>query len=192
MPFQKTIQVIDISLPEKYYYTLSKSGFKTEKFWLCYIPSLQGLMWVVLATTLCMISDDWKLICVISSLFYADSRIVLSFFYHVQFFHNTIKFTSQDSSLRALYTSREWIYWEGIFAVQTPGTHFSWYRHRENELVPLFSGKGSLIYCNNINELMHFYGIEHDPTQWRLFIDSSKRSLKVCYCTMGICMGLFL
>jgi hypothetical protein len=26
--------------------------------------------------------------------------------------------------------------------------------------------------------LMHFYGIEHDPTQWRLFIDSSKRSLK--------------
>jgi hypothetical protein len=34
----------DISLPEKYYYTLSKSGFKTEKFWLCYIPSLQGLL----------------------------------------------------------------------------------------------------------------------------------------------------
>jgi hypothetical protein len=52
------------------------------------------------------------------------------------------------------------------------------YRHSEKEIVPLFSEKGSLVYCNNINELMHFYGIEHDPTQRILFIDSSKRSLK--------------
>lgn len=59
-----------------------------------------------------------------------------------------------------------------------PGTHYSWYRHREEELVPLFSHTDSLVYCNNINQLMHFYGIEHDPSQWRLFIDSSKRSLK--------------
>jgi hypothetical protein len=42
----------------------------------------------------------------------------LVFFYHVQFFHNIIKFTSQYSSLRALYANRELIYWEGIFAVQ--------------------------------------------------------------------------
>lgn len=59
-----------------------------------------------------------------------------------------------------------------------PGTHYSWYRHREQELVPFFSQIESLVYCNNINELMHFYDIEHDPAQWRLFIDSSKRSLK--------------
>lgn len=41
----------------------------------------------------------------------------------------------------------------------------SWYRHREKELLPLFSQKKSLVFCNNINELMYFYDIEHDPIE---------------------------
>jgi hypothetical protein len=46
---------------------------------------LMAYMWFIIITPLCMISDDWKLICVISSLFYADSWTVISFFfYHVQ------------------------------------------------------------------------------------------------------------
>lgn len=59
-----------------------------------------------------------------------------------------------------------------------PETQFSWYRHREKELVPYFSEKGNLVYCNNIKEIMNFYGILYNASEWRFFIDSSKTSLK--------------
>lgn len=35
-----------------------------------------------------------------------------------------------------------------------------------------------IVYCNNIDALFDCFGIPHDPTQWRLFIDSSTASLK--------------
>ena len=35
-----------------------------------------------------------------------------------------------------------------------------------------------LVACNNINGLMESLGIKYEHTQWRLFIDSSKTSLK--------------
>ena len=35
-----------------------------------------------------------------------------------------------------------------------------------------------LCYCNNVKCLFTAIGVEHNPTQWRLFIDSSTRSLK--------------
>ncbi|KAJ9586722.1 hypothetical protein L9F63_019660, partial [Diploptera punctata] len=45
---------------------------------------------------------------------------------------------------------------------------------------PFFqSGLRTHYSCNSINESMHFYDIEHDSTQWTLFIHSLKRSLKV-------------
>lgn len=59
-----------------------------------------------------------------------------------------------------------------------PGVAFSWYRHREQEIVSFFKEKDSMVFCHDINSLMGFYGIEHSPTEWRLFIDASKASLK--------------
>lgn len=70
------------------------------------------------------------------------------------------------------------------------GTHFSWYRHREKELISLFLQSDSLVYCNNINDLIHFYVIEHDLIEWRIFIDSSNRSFIALLLHKGI--GPFL
>ena len=41
----------------------------------------------------------------------------------------------------------------------------------------MFLDKSSLVYCNNIAELIKSMGLEYDSTEWGLFIDSS--SLKV-------------
>jgi hypothetical protein len=38
--------------------------------------------------------------------------------------------------------------------------------------------KDSLVFCNNVPGLVKQMGKEYDPTEWRLFIDSSNRSLK--------------
>lgn len=63
--------------------------------------------------------------------------------------------------------------------VLAPGTTFSWYRHREKEFAEYFSQEGSLVFCNNIPEVVMKLGADnYDSTSWRLFIDSSKRSLK--------------
>lgn len=59
-----------------------------------------------------------------------------------------------------------------------PGTAYSWYRHREKEFVEFFSMKDSLVFCSNVEGLVKKMGNEYDPTEWRLFIDSSNRSLK--------------
>lgn len=58
------------------------------------------------------------------------------------------------------------------------GTTFSWYKHREKEFVNLFETDGSLTYCIDIAGLIKKLGIDYEASEWRLFIDSSKRSLK--------------
>lgn len=42
-----------------------------------------------------------------------------------------------------------------------------------------FSLDGQLCFCSNIDWLFKCLSLNHNPAQWRLFIDSSKRSLKV-------------
>ena len=59
----------------------------------------------------------------------------------------------------------------------TCGTTFSWYKHRERESVNFFASDGTLVYCTDI-ALIAQLGVEYEASQWRLFIDSSKRSLK--------------
>ena len=59
-----------------------------------------------------------------------------------------------------------------------PGTSFSWYRSREKEFVSFFSQEGNLVLCSDVPGLMACFKIEYAPDEWRLFIDSSKRSLK--------------
>jgi hypothetical protein len=61
-----------------------------------------------------------------------------------------------------------------------PGTTFYWYRDREKDFRKFFTmnEEASLVYCNNISGLIAEMGLVYDPTEWRLFIDSSCRSLK--------------
>lgn len=58
------------------------------------------------------------------------------------------------------------------------GTTFSWYKQREREFVNFFATDGTLVYCNDIAGLIIQMGLEYEASQWRFFIDSSKRSLK--------------
>ena len=52
------------------------------------------------------------------------------------------------------------------------------YRQRCIGLSKLFSADGELCYCNNTPGLFESVGIEYDPGHWRLFVDSSKESMK--------------
>lgn len=52
------------------------------------------------------------------------------------------------------------------------------YRKREKDLFVFFTNELDLCYCNDIRGLMTFFQIRYDPSNWRLFIDSSKNSLK--------------
>lgn len=58
------------------------------------------------------------------------------------------------------------------------GTKISVYRDRHEELVKFFDQDGSLCFCKDINGLFDALGCEYDSQDWRLFIDSSKLSLK--------------
>ncbi|GBM64655.1 hypothetical protein AVEN_91722-1 [Araneus ventricosus] len=63
----------------------------------------------------------------------------------------------------------------------TPDTSFSWNRHREKEFTQFFSKKGNLNVSNISNDvqgLKKCFDVEYDPSEWRLFIHSSKKSLK--------------
>ncbi|GBN21312.1 hypothetical protein AVEN_108174-1 [Araneus ventricosus] len=52
----------------------------------------------------------------------------------------------------------------------TPGTSLSWSW--------FFSKEGDLVLRNDVQGLKKCFGIEYDPSEWRLFIDSSKTRLK--------------
>ena len=60
-----------------------------------------------------------------------------------------------------------------------PGTSVSFYRNREAELRKYFHSDGQLVYCNDVEGLLLTMGLPtYHSCEWRLFIDSSKRSLK--------------
>lgn len=53
------------------------------------------------------------------------------------------------------------------------------YRTRESELLQFFSENQRRVYCYDIAKLLLVMGLkEYKPTEWCLFIDSCKRSLK--------------
>lgn len=59
-----------------------------------------------------------------------------------------------------------------------PDTKVCRFRSRDEELKKFFFQEENLIYCNDITSVMNFLDIEFEPQDWRLFIDSSKTSLK--------------
>ena len=59
-----------------------------------------------------------------------------------------------------------------------PNTTYYWYRQREKGLVQCFSMEETFACCHNVAGLLQAMGCAHDPTEWRLLIDSCKASLK--------------
>lgn len=62
--------------------------------------------------------------------------------------------------------------------VLAEGTYFSWYWHRQKELVPFFAEEENLVYCQDILAVLKFYTINYNFKEWRFFVDSSQKSLK--------------
>ena len=59
------------------------------------------------------------------------------------------------------------------------GTKITFYRDGDDLLIRFFTMKDDLVYCNSIQGLLSEMGLpEYNPNEWRMFIDSSKRSLK--------------
>ena len=65
-------------------------------------------------------------------------------------------------------------------------TKVSYYRDREQQFLPYFAQVENCVYCCDIEGLLKELGLmTYDPNDWRLFIDSSKRSLKVVLLNNG-------
>lgn len=59
------------------------------------------------------------------------------------------------------------------------GVPISFYRRRHEEFLSFFTKEDGLVYCRDVSGLFYKLGIkEYKPEEWRLFIDSCKRSLK--------------
>ena len=71
---------------------------------------------------------------------------------------------------------------KNLLAVGVKVSHF---RKRNNDLSRFFTIDGPLCYCNNVNGLFENLSQVHSPRDWRLFIDSSKRSLKAVLLRIG-------
>ena len=60
-----------------------------------------------------------------------------------------------------------------------PGNSVSFYRNREKVFLNYFFSKRSLVYCHGIEGFLLQLGTtQYQPNEWKLFIDSLKRSLK--------------
>ena len=59
-----------------------------------------------------------------------------------------------------------------------PTCKSSIYRKRHERFSKFYTMKDSLCYCSDVTGLFQEIGYEHHPSHWRLFIDSSSRSLK--------------
>jgi hypothetical protein len=52
------------------------------------------------------------------------------------------------------------------------------FRNRQDECKCFFSHKNDLVFCNDICSVIEALGHQHCTPEWRLFVDSSKVSLK--------------
>ena len=67
----------------------------------------------------------------------------------------------------------------GEHSVLDSGTKITFYRNRDNLLLRFFSMEYNFVFCNSIPGLLAEKGLsKYNSDEWRLLIDSSKRSLK--------------
>ena len=58
------------------------------------------------------------------------------------------------------------------------GVKISLYRYRQKDLEEFFTMEGTLVACKDVDDLFKALNMSHRSDEWRLFIDSSKVSLK--------------
>ena len=62
-----------------------------------------------------------------------------------------------------------------------PGTLIT-YKKRHIEFLPYFTQENDIVYCNDVAGRLRQLGVQqYDPQEWRLFINSFKRSLKCVF-----------
>ena len=68
-----------------------------------------------------------------------------------------------------------------------PETTFYWYRNRDEKFRKFFTldEQYSLVYCNDIDRFVKELGLEYKAAEWRLFLDSSFRSMKAVLLHIG-------
>lgn len=66
-----------------------------------------------------------------------------------------------------------------------PGVRVCLYRERSKELTQYFATEGSLCYCRDIRGLFTWLGIEYRASEWYLFVDGSKTSIKAVLLHIG-------
>ena len=65
------------------------------------------------------------------------------------------------------------------------GTKLCFYYGWHEEFKNFFSQEDGVVFCNDVCSIMEVLGHEYNPDQWRLFIVSSKVSLKVALLHSG-------
>ena len=71
--------------------------------------------------------------------------------------------------------------------ILAPDIAFSCYRNREDAFLSFFEQTETLVYCTDVPKLMKTLGLkDYNADEFRLFIDSSKRSLKAVLLSNGI------
>jgi hypothetical protein len=65
-------------------------------------------------------------------------------------------------------------------------TNFTWYRHRESELISCFSEDGSVVYCRDISRMIRWYNVHYNAPGSRLCIASCKSVSGVCISVKGM------
>ena len=68
-----------------------------------------------------------------------------------------------------------------------PETTFYWYRNRDAEFRKYLTNdeKHCFVYCNDVSGLVNALGMEYKAEEWRLFLDSSVRSMKAVLLHIG-------
>ena len=68
----------------------------------------------------------------------------------------------------------------------------TYYRNRHEEFSGFFTKTTNLMLCNNVSQLLLNLGVrEYTSENWRLFVDSSERSLKCVLLHNGNMYGSF-
>ena len=63
-------------------------------------------------------------------------------------------------------------------SILVPETKVSFYRYSEKNLIEFFKIEENLLFCDKTEGLITAMGTSYTPSEWRLSIDSSKRTLK--------------
>ena len=67
-----------------------------------------------------------------------------------------------------------------------PGTFITYYRNRQDEFLPYFTQEKDIVFCDNVEGVLKKLVVtQYDPNDWRLFVDSCKRSLKCVFLHNG-------